>query len=308
MRNLFLCLILYFASTNFVYSQDKITKVLKPQEVSAEIESSKSPPKEFEGLVWNRWTSKNFIVCSLNDSQAQYLHKHLELVKSWIFSRWGMADIDFSVPCKLICVDGKDLFKKLFSIENTKVEVRRNSDGLITETVIFLLIEGPPSQTIPIPLTQVCLTELGQKNYKVFNPWVVRGMAHINGTLEQIRKNILNVKPLLEKNEPLFYSKALLELTSEQYGSLNNDQKNIFDSCSIIFCLMIRKEFGQDVYLKFLHKSTEDNPEDAVKEILKFSSYDQLDKTFKRYMIDLTNDIYNSKTPDDYLQVNNKKR
>ena len=74
----------------------------------------------------------------------------------------------------------------------------------------------------------------------------------------------------------------------------------------IIFCLFIRKEFGQDCYLKFLQKSTEDNPEDAIKKVLKFENYEKFDITFKRYMIDLTNDLTAGNTPDSYLQVKEK--
>lgn len=304
MKNLLFLILFLF--TNIVYAEDKITKVLKPQEVTVEINTAKPVPKEFEGLVWNRWTSKNFVVCSLNDTQARYLHKHLELVKEWIFTRWGMADIDFQAPCKLICVDGNDLFKKLFNIEKTKVEIRKNSDGLIVETVIFLLIEGPPSQTVPVPLTEVCLAELSQKYYTKFFPWALVGVSRINGTLEQIKNNILKIKNILDKNEPLFYSKALLELNQDQYKNLNDDQKNNFDSCAIIFCLMLRKEFGQDAFLRFLHKTTEESPEMALKEVLGFENYDQFDRTFKRYMIDLTKDINAGKTPDSYLQINEK--
>lgn len=308
MKKILFFLILFFSISCILHAEEQITKVLKPQEVIAEINVSKPTPKEFEGLVWNRWTSKNFVVCSLNDTQARYLHKHLELVKEWIFTRWGMADIDFQAPCKLICVDGNELFKKLFNIEKTKVEIRKNSDGLIKETVIFLLIEGPPSQTIPVPLTEVCLAELSQKYYTKFSPWTHKGFSHLNGTLEQIRSDILKTKILLDKNEPLFYSKSLLELNEEQYKNLTDSQKNNFESCSVIFCLMLRKEFGQDAFLRFLHKTTEENPELAIKDVLGFKGYDNFDLTFKRYMIDLTNDINSGKTPDSYLQVNEKNR
>jgi hypothetical protein len=306
MKKILLVIILNFGLFNFAYSQEEITKISKPKEVSIEVGKSQSIPKEFEGLTWNRWTSKNFIVCSLNDTQAQYLHRHLELVKGWTLTRWGIEDIDLSVPCKLICVDGKDLFKKLFSLENTKVEIRRNNDGQISETVIFLLIEGPPSQTVPVPLAEVCIAELAQKNYQNFAPWVYKGMSHLNSTLDQIKNYILRIKPSLDKNEPLFYSKALFELDKEQYKKLTEEQRKNYDSCSVIMCLFIRKEFGQDSYLKFLQKATEDSPEQAVKEILKFESYDNFDKTFKRYMVDLTNDLVAGKTPDTYLQVTEK--
>lgn len=296
-------LIFVFMFFNVSYGQEKIIKVFNPDEVRVEIKNSNVLPKELEGLSWNRWTSKNFIVCSLNDPQAQYLHRHLELVKGWTFARWGMYDIDLSVPCKLICVDSKDLFKKLFNLEKTKIEIRRDSDGRINETVIFMLIDGPPSQTTPIPLTEICLAEFAQKYNADFGVWSLKGMSNLNGSLEQIREKLIQIKPILEKNEPLFFSKGILEMTPDQYKALSEDKKNLFNNCSIAFCLMIRKEFGQDMYLKLLQKTCEINPEEALIGVLKFKNYEDFDKTLKRYYTDLINDIYLGKTPNSYLQI-----
>ena len=144
------------------FAQGEPAKVRLPLEVKHEMKVLFDDPS-IEGKVWNRWTTKNFVVCSLNDKQAQYLHKHLELVKAWAFSRWGLYDIDFSAECRLICVDDKALFKKLFNLENSKVEIRRDKDGKIEMAVIFLLLDGDPSRTVPIPLTEVCLAEFEQK-------------------------------------------------------------------------------------------------------------------------------------------------
>ena len=111
------------------------------------------------------------------------------------------------------------------------------------------------------------------------------------------------IKPILEKNEPLFFSKGILEMTPDQYKALSEDKKNLFNNCSIAFCLMIRKEFGQDMYLKLLQKTCEINPEEALIGVLKFKNYEDFDKTLKRYYTDLINDIYLGKTPNSYLQI-----
>ena len=104
-----LILIAVMASASF--GVEPIRKVTLPIEVREELVTQVSIPSEIEGKVWNRWTSENFTVLSLNDIQAQYLHKHLELVKVWVFNRWGLYDVDFSVECKMICVDDPDLFR-----------------------------------------------------------------------------------------------------------------------------------------------------------------------------------------------------
>lgn len=294
MKNIFLIILLFFIFQNNLSAQDDISKVSSPEEVSAEA----TIPKEFKDLVWNRWTSQNFIVCSLNDLQAQYLHRHLEDVKTWTFSRWGIEDVEFSVPCKLICVDSKDLFKKLFNIEKTRVEIRRNSEGSIVETVIFLLIDGTPSQTVPVPLAEVCIAELGQKYYDSFLPWAYKGMSKLNGDIDNIKKEIY-----FSKNKEFFDSKKLLETNKEEYESMSEHDKELFNSYSVIFCLMIRKEFGQDIYLKFLEKTTKENAEHAINNILKFKDYENFDNSFKRYHFDIIKELENKKIPSNYLQI-----
>lgn len=287
-------------------SGQEMTKTTSPKEVTQEMVSFKEVPKEIEGLQWNRWTSKNFTVVALNDKQAQYLHKHLELVKGWCFARWGMYDIDFSTECKVIGVDNPALFKKLFNLDATKVEIRRDEKGKIKETVIFLLMNGLPSQTMPSPLTEVCMAEFAQKYNTKFSVWNVRGMMCLNGTIPQIKERIAEIRPMLEKNEPLFFTKGLMEMDQDTYSKLDESKRRTFDNCALMYCLMIRKEFGQDNYLRVMKASSEGKSEDGVQKHLKFTNYGAIDRSFKRYMIDLTTGVAAGKTPDHYLQIREK--
>lgn len=284
---------------------EPITKVISPIEVRNEMNLS-DVPKEIEGLEWNRWTSENFTVLSLNNVQAEYLHKHLEQIKTWILARWGFYDITFDTECKLICVDDPQLFEKLFKISDSRVEIRRNPDGTIKEAVIFLLINDSPSHTVPVPLTQVVMAQFQQKYDSNFGWWAHRGMSILNGSLTQIREELKELKPRLDNNQPLYFSEGILTMKREQYLSLSEENKRIFDQCSFSFCLMIRKEFGQDAYHQFLKKYSETDGLAAIKEILKFDSYDSFDRSFKRFMIDLTRDILSGETPDSYLQIQPK--
>ena len=286
-------------------AQDKIMKVLLPLEVKNEINLSEIP-EEIEGLEWNRWTSENFTVLSLNNIQAEYLYKHLEQIKSWTLSRWGLYDIDFSTECKFICVDDPQLFEKLFKIKETKVEIRRGPDNKIKESVIFLLINDSPSYTVPVPLTDVVIAEFEQKYNADFGWWSRRGMSVLNGSLIQIRESLKEIKPRLDKNEPLYFSEGLLEMDRDHYIRLSQENKRLFDQSAFCFCLMIRKEFGQDAYHNFLKKYSETTGLVALQEVLKFKDYDHFDRTFKRFMIDLSKDILSGKTPDSYLQITPK--
>jgi len=297
-----LSLAILFGMVANSFAGEKIFKVLRPNEIAEESASAGGIPKEIEGLQWNRWTSKNFVVLALNDSYAKYLNEHLESVKTWTLARWGLFDVDYSVPCKFICVDDPAVFEKLFKLKKTKIEVRRDDKGKIKETVIFLLADNSPSHCVPGPLTEISLAEFGQKYDTEFGWWTYRGMTLLNGSLDQIRGRISYMKSPIEKNSQLFFGKSLLELKRDQYEKLSDAEKALFDSSAVLFCLMVRKEFGQD---KFHHmmKDSIANPEASLSDRLGFRSYAEFDKTFKRYMIDLSGDVVSNKTPDRYLQI-----
>lgn len=296
-------LLLFCAAANLCRAADGVVRVVKPLEVVAELGTTPLP-KELDGLQWNRWTSKNFVVCALNDTQAQYLYNHLESVKTWIFTRWGLPDTDFSVPCKVIGVDDPSLFTKLFRLDHTRVEVRVDDAGKIKETVIFLLINDAPSKTVPVPLTEVCFAEWGRRYGRPLPVWAERGMGLLNGTVGQIKERLAEVRVPLGRNDPLYFSKGLAEMTRESYGELDAAKRRLFDNCAMAFCLLVRKEFGQDAFLKLLRGA--DRPEAMIRECLRFDGYDQFDRTLKRYLTDLTSDAASGKTPDGYLQVREK--
>jgi hypothetical protein len=302
MKFLLSFVIVFIAATSFAGEQ--IRKVQNPIEVKDESSFIKAGnvPKEIEGLQWNRWTSKNFVVLALNDNYAKYLNDHLELVKTWTLARWGLFDVDFSVPCKFICVDDPVLFEKLFKLKKTKVEVRRDEQGRIKETVIFLLADNSPSHSVPTPLTEVTLAEFGQKYNANFGHWTYRGMSLLNGPLDKIRQQISGMKTSVNADAPIYFSKGLLEMTKEKYAALPEDQKESFDSAAVIFCLMIRKEFGQEKFHHMMQDAITE-PENGLKKWSGFESYDDFDKTFKRYLIDLSREVAEKKTPDRYLQI-----
>jgi hypothetical protein len=280
---------------------EPIRKVTLPVEVREEL-LTLNIPDAIKGKVWNRWTSDNFTVLSLNDTQAQYLHKHLELVKVWVFSRWGLYDVPFSAECKLICVDDPELYEKMFKINSTRVEIRRQEDR-IEESVIFVLINDAPSHTIPVPLTEVCLAEFALRYQQNFPWWAYRGMSLLNGALDQIRSSLDEFVPTVEQNKKAYFSEGLLSMTKEAYLKLDDDKKRIYDQCAMVFCLMLRQEFGQNSFHHFLNKSTHTSGSDALVDILGFEGNEDFDRTFRRYMIDLMRDIKDNKTPDGYLQI-----
>lgn len=304
----FLPKILFFVSIlccNFISAQE-IIKVSNPQEVKS-VMSVQELPKDLEGLVWNRWTSENFVVCSINDKQAQYLYKHLEFVKVWAYRRWGFDNPKFSKQCKLICVDDPKIYKKLFNLDSTYVDIRRDESGNIKENIIFLLANDSPSKILSQAVSEICLAELSQEKNVKFNAWAIKGISSLDQSLPQIKEKLLRIKSHLDKDSDLFFSQSLLKIDMNQYKGLSVDQKAIYDSCATAFCLMIRKEFGQDKFHELLYKASKSDPDTVIRDVLGFENCDRFDKSFKRYIMDLTKDLEEGKTPDSYLQISERK-
>jgi alpha-galactosidase/6-phospho-beta-glucosidase family protein len=280
-----------------------IIPVILPQEVTTEMHLS--PDDDLiKDKVWNRWTTPNFVVCSLSDSHAKYLHDNLETIKTWLFQRWGLYDIDFKSECKLICVNDAELYKKLFQLETSSVEIRRNADGTIKESIIFLLLNDSPAKTVPMALTEVCLAEFEQRYEVKFGWWIHRGMAVLNGTVSNIKKNISVQMDVLENENPTFFSKTLLETTEETYKTFDLEKREMFDRVAMMFCLMLKKEFGTLKYQEVMQETAVGKtPEKALQIILGFKNYEDFNQSLKRYMKDLVEDIANNKTPDSYLRI-----
>lgn len=283
---------------------EEIFKVTLPTEVKQEV---RSEPDEIKGKVWNRWTSENFVVCALDEDQASYLNQNLEKIKTWIYSRWGLEDSKFAAECRIICVSDKVLFKKLFGLSSSKAEIRKDNSGRIKLTVVYLLFDSKPSNVIPPPLTEVCLAEYEQRTNVKFSWWVHRGMSRLNATVNDIKTDLTNLKPLVDKDQPMYFSQGILNMTESDYIKQSEANRLIYDYCSSVFCLLLRKEFGQDKFLEFLTASAVGNkPENALINTYHFDGFNDFDVVFKSYVFDLIDDIVNNKTPDKYLQVNAK--
>jgi hypothetical protein len=292
-----------FLLASMCCAQERPKKVSLPLEVKEEMKCSFRDPA-IEGKSWFRWTSDNFVVCSLNDTHAQYLHSRLERVKDWAFSRWGLYGMDFAAECRLICVDDPVLFKKLFNLDETKVEIRRDDNGKIEISVIFMLINSNPSAVVPVPVTEVCYAEFEQKYNSRFSWWAVRGMSLLNGSVVSINRRLLALGNDLSQNKPMYFSQSLMATNKSEWEQLSMDKRSVFDRNAMAFCLLLRKEFGQSKLHWMINKTANGNDgEAALRELLDFKSYSEFDQSFKRYMEDLTRDVASGKTPMSYLQI-----
>ena len=286
----------------------RISKV-ESSSVCQQVGVSSIPP-ELEGKYWNRWTSRNFTVLALNDQQAEYLYRHLEHIKRWLCERWGFPDINFSAECMVIAVDDPNIFKKMFRIEKSKTEVRRDENGRIKKSVLFLLTNQPPSAVIPYHLTPVVLAELEQVYRDRFGFWAYRGMSLLNRPVSHIKQDILYFHDnILVSDQEIYYSEALMELIDEKsYRSLSEFDKKLYDIECMFLCLMFRKEFGQDKLHWIMKHQSQQDAEYALKKALGFRNYDHFDNSFYRFLYDLSTEVKKGKTPDSYLLIKKKNK
>lgn len=302
-----LVLLFLFCEPISCLAQQPVTveRIALPAEVKQEIVVP-STDADIKDLQWNRWTSDNFVVCSINDKQAQYLVSNLENIKNWIYTRWGFENLKFVTECRLICVDDPKLFKKFFDLETSRAEIRydnkTNKPNLI---VIFYLLNDAPSINIPGPLTEICIANIDETYGIHSQPWFVFGIRGLNETLTSIKVKFSDIDLKLQKDEPMYFSRGLLEMTEEQYKKLDDEHRILYDNNAMAMCLFMRKEFGRNGFHNFYYKNGKgEKPDELLKSVFKFQNYEQFDQVYKSFLLTTIKGLKNGSIKDGFLQVN----
>jgi hypothetical protein len=275
--------------------QETLTHVTLPHPAG----SAPSDPS-IQNLAWNKWDTANFTILSIDEAQGRYLFENIEQMKTWVLSRWGLPDVKFSAQCKVLCVPNKDLLKKLFRLDNSQGEVRRNQDGTLNMTVLWLVLDTKPAEVIPPALTQVCLSEFEQSQRLKFPLWTYRGMSILNGTLPQIRADFGSLGGRIDTDQRMFFGNKLFMLTEDEWRKSDVETKKLYDQQAGAMCLLLRKEFGQKNFHSFM--SLQGSEQDLAK-VYGFRGYSEFDSTYKRFMKNLSADVTSGRTPDAYLQI-----
>jgi len=284
----------------FSQSLAQAPQVLQP--IGSEVPSDPA----LKDLAWNRYTTKNFVVMSIDNAQGKWMSENLENIKIWCLERWGFPDFQFTKECRVFCVPNKVLFKKLFNLDESKVEVRRNN-GVIEITAMWLVLDDKPARVIPRELTKICFAEFEQK-HNVTIPFFARnGMGLLNNSLPDIRSNISLLGNVVQRDQPIFVSEKMFSMTEDEYDKSTAENKKVFDCQSVALCLLLRKEFGEAKMQGFLRMANKNSPKDVLYVVYGFSSYAQFDQSYLRYMKDLSRDIQ-QRTPDSYLEIRPVKR
>lgn len=290
-------LLLLFCLTP-VHGQDEPALVYP----AALLESGKPTDPELQNLQWNRWTTENFTILSIDNNQGKWLHDNIEQIKAWCMTRWGFPDYKFTKECRIMCVPNKSLLKKLFNLEQASCEVRRK-DGVIEISAIWLVLDDKPARTIPVYLTQVCLAEFEAKHNVTIGWWAKRGMSHLNGTLPDIRSQLMSLGTVIGQDQPVYVSEKMFTMTEDDYYKEKVENRKIFDQQAVALCLLLRREFGEAKLQGFLRISSRNSAEDVLRIVYGFSGFGHFDSSYVRYMRDLTSDISQNKTPDSYLEI-----
>jgi hypothetical protein len=262
---------------------------------TGQVVSSDSPKEdpEIKDLQWNRYVKDNYVVLSIDDSQGRWLIKNLHQISNWCTSRWGLSDASLSKECRIFCVPNNNLLKKLFNLDESKAEIRKEADGSTKINVIWVSLESLSKESISPYLTHIVLPES-----KVTPYWFLRGAEIINSSLASIKNR------LEEKDVPDSFSfEKLFSLTNEGYLGLSQVDKKSFDHKCLILCLMLRKELGQLKLLSFLdaiHDGSS-NLEDCLRKVYGYKDLADFESKYKMYYNDLLKDL--DQVPESYFLV-----
>ena len=250
---------------------------------------------DVKSLKWNRYTKDNFVILSIDNSQGEWLNKNIETIKKWCIIRWGFTENSDKPKkeCRVFCVPNKNLLKKMFGLEQSKVEIRRKSDQ-IDMTVMWLVLDDEPLRNIPSYLTQICLAEFEEKNKKLS----LRADQENN-----VRQQVASLSEVVKKDQPIFASDKMFTLTEDEYFKETGEYKKIFDKQAIVLCMMLRKEFGEAKLQGFLRLSNKNDFQNVLHVVYGFSGFNHFDKQYIRYTRDLTADVSGGKTPDSYFEI-----
>lgn len=265
-------------------------------------ETSVEADPDLKNLQWNRYTTENTVVLSIDNQQGKWLSENIESIRYWCLNRWGFPESSFTKECRIFCVPDKKLFKRLFNLEQSKFELRDDV------TAIWVLMEKNPDETLPPLLTKISLSEFEIKNNMKFGWWFKRGSSQINGIVTDIMKTIVSLEETLKKDQPIFVSEKMFTMTEEDYLKESLENQKIFDQQALVLAVMLRKEFGEAKLQGFLRIASKNDPQDVLKFLYGFDDYEHFDKQYIRFMNDITSDVLNKKTPESYLEIKSVKR
>lgn len=221
---------------------------------------------------WISYQTPNFEILATDAEDGQYLQNNIEQMKTWIYQRWNLGDLQFTSKHKIMCTKDARNFKNLF---NQSIPFTKNGDIYLYHDDKFTI------NTLPFLLTEICLLEYEKKNNVILNLWIHKGMASLNTSIPNIKNNLGSLSEVYKSNIPCFWTKKLLAINAQNLLQYRDTDQVLFDKESAAMCLMVVKE-----YKMYPQSMTEIN---------------DLDNVFNKFMYNISLDIINKKTPNSYL-------
>jgi hypothetical protein len=264
------------------------------------------PEDQLKNMQWNRYSSNNsnFEVLSIDDQKGKYLYDNIDQIKSWAMVRWALANDNYGIKCKVICVPTQAMFKEFFGKDAPQWRVKKDGNQ-ITELTIWVASDDPHWNTTQLTkaITELSLDVYEAKHNQKIGLWARRGMSTLNGDLPAVRQKLGNLYLVFDKDIKVYWSKELLEMTPDVLAKHPTDSAAWYDAQAACFCLMLYKEHGAKKFNQFLTQC-QSNPEAALRDVYGYQSYAECDTVFKRYMYNLSCDITGrgqKVTPNSYL-------
>lgn len=246
--------------------------------------------ENYKNLQWNRYTTKNFTIISIDNNEGKWLSNNLDGIKEKCINRWGITNSELSAECRIMVVNNKELFKKFFNLSDSRVEFRKKDNK--TDIIgVWLCIENHNHEDLEKVISQICFQDI--LNKKGLNKkFLEEGISLLAQNPQSIKELLKNVSADI----------SIINKTDDEYKKLPEEDKRNFQVNSAAICLMLKKEFGEKNFLKLMFFKDSDN----ISQILSVYNYkdkDELEKTFKRYCSDLKKCIEKNQINDRYLKA-----
>jgi hypothetical protein len=294
MKNLFILLLFVFSGVSFADSPDRILISTTQADINYSIidpepAQSLKPFGDYGGdkdsikdLVWNRYETDNFTILSIDKKQGENLFRNIENIKKDCLSRWGLKDASLSKDCRIMLAPSKELLKRLFGLQSYRIEFRDDVVAIWLDVEDMNLFDNSVREAV----TEVCLRDLDPSlSFVAF-----KGMSELNTSSD-------NIKNIISRVSETQSGTNFLKVTEKDYQKMNQENKDKFNTDSLVFCLMLKKEFGESKFLEYFFGKND--------KICGFDSK-SLDSSYNRYYRDIFNELKKDNIPDNYLNIGRK--
>jgi hypothetical protein len=244
-------------------------------------------------IAWNRWTADKFTIHSLDKKIGEYLYNNIQSVARNANDIWGLPNNEYKHEVRIFCCPSESILHKLFNINETSFEYKDDKKVIY----VWLILNESNLDSLKSLITSVNLIELEHHYNYNFPLWVHRGMPLLSVSNDKTKESI----KLASEIKKVKKIENLIELDYENYSKLESVSKKTFDVTSALFCLMIRKEFGQDHFHKCMLKTTN------ISNYLKYENMDAFNKRFGYYCAYLIRDYKNNKLNENYITITAKR-